>query len=492
MFYPKLTEQRQQTLTTEAFLGYDHDLKLSDGEFYDMENLTSDCYPLLAPRVRRGTVQALSGVQAICARDRLCWVQNQVLHINGASMEAYMPSVNIKAGEKQLVSMGAYLCIFPDGIYFNTEDYSDNGYMGHENTVDAAETPISVSLCLADGQALTLSFSQAAQPESPSNGQYWLDTSGSLHTIKQWAEALGQWVSVPTVYVKLAANGIGKGFKQYDGIEISGLSGNEQLKKLNGSQILYGADESSIVIVGLIDQAAEVTSGTVKTARRVPDMDFITECGNRLWGCKYGVADGKTVNELYCCKLGDFKNWACYQGVATDSWRASCGTDGKWTGAATLADSPVFFKEDCFHRVYPSASGAHQIVVQKCAGVQARASWWWTTGCITSRAWACACTTGACRRRSAAASARCCMPTRPRAVCAGNTSSAWRMRRTAGRCSSTTRARVCGTGRTARTQASLRGSATSCISLKMERSGPFTARPGRRTGRSGGWRRRGS
>ena len=139
MFYPKLTEQRQQTLTTEAFLGYDHDLKLSDGEFYDMENLTSDCYPLLAPRVRRGTVQALSGAQAICARDRLCWVQNQVLHINGASMEAYMPSVNIKAGEKQLVSMGAYLCIFPDGIYFNTEDYSDNGYMGHENTVDAAE-----------------------------------------------------------------------------------------------------------------------------------------------------------------------------------------------------------------------------------------------------------------------------------------------------------------------------------------------------------------
>ena len=86
-FYPKLTEQRQQTLTTEAFLGYDHNLKLSDGEFCDMENLTSDSYPLLAPRARRGTVQALSGVQAICARDALCWVQNQVLYINGASME---------------------------------------------------------------------------------------------------------------------------------------------------------------------------------------------------------------------------------------------------------------------------------------------------------------------------------------------------------------------------------------------------------------------
>ena len=124
------------------------------------------------------------------------------------------------------------------------------------------------------------------------------------------------------------------------------------------------------MIVGLVDETTKVTSGTVKTARKVPSMDFITESGNRLWGCNYGVADGETVNEIYCCKLGDFKNWECYQGVSTDSWRASCGTDGKWTGAATLADSPIFFKEDCFHRVYPSATGAHQVVVQKCAGVQ--------------------------------------------------------------------------------------------------------------------------
>ena len=81
-----------------------------------------------------------------------------------------MPSVNIKAGQKQLVSMGAYLCIFPDGIYFNTEKYSDNGYMGQENVVDAASTNVEISLCLVDGTALTVSYTQASQPESPSNG----------------------------------------------------------------------------------------------------------------------------------------------------------------------------------------------------------------------------------------------------------------------------------------------------------------------------------
>ena len=127
MLAPQLTETEKQTMMTEVFLGYNHNLELADGEFYDMENLSADDYPLLAPRPRRGTAQAIEGVQGILAKDALCWVQDQVLYINGASMEAYMPSVSISAGQKQLISMGAYLCIFPDGIYFNTEKYSDNG-----------------------------------------------------------------------------------------------------------------------------------------------------------------------------------------------------------------------------------------------------------------------------------------------------------------------------------------------------------------------------
>lgn len=370
MLAPQLTDTEKQSIVTEIFLGYDHNEQVADGAFYDMRNLTAQGYPLLMPRARRGTAQSIQNVQGLCAKDALCWVQNNTLYINGASMAAHMPAVSISPGKKQLVSMGAYVCIFPDGIYFNTEDYTDNGYMGRQNTVNAASAPISISLCQIDGAALTVDYTQASQPESPENGAYWLDTSGKLHTLKQWAETTGQWVSVPTVYLKLAANGIGQGFSQYDGIELSGLSGNEQVSALNGSHILYDVQESYLVIVGLVDETTTVTSGTVKAARRVPQMDFITESGNRLWGCKYGVVDGETVNELYCCKLGDFKNWECYQGVATDSWRASCGTDGKWTGAATLADSPIFFKEDCFHRVYPAATGAHQVVVQKCAGVQ--------------------------------------------------------------------------------------------------------------------------
>ena len=39
MLAPQLTETEKQTMMTEVFLGYNHNLELADGEFYDMENL---------------------------------------------------------------------------------------------------------------------------------------------------------------------------------------------------------------------------------------------------------------------------------------------------------------------------------------------------------------------------------------------------------------------------------------------------------------------
>lgn len=38
----------------DTFLGYNHNLRIADGEFYDMKNLTGDHYPVLTPRKARG------------------------------------------------------------------------------------------------------------------------------------------------------------------------------------------------------------------------------------------------------------------------------------------------------------------------------------------------------------------------------------------------------------------------------------------------------
>lgn len=368
MKQPELTATTQEQIITEAFTGYDHRLLIVDGASYEMTNLTSDAYPMMSARQRRANLGALTGVQGLLAKDALAWIRDGILWYNAQTMQPYMGGVTLTAGEKTMLSMGAYICVFPDGWYFNTEDYTDNGYMGHENSVSCAQTPLKIRICTVEGEIITVAYRQQSMPEDAQNNDYWLDSGSS--ELKQWSEVQSQWVTVPTVYVKLEANGIGQGFEQYDGIEISGLTGTEQIEKLNGSHVLQDVGEDYLVIVGIVDEDAEQSTGTVKSVRRVPEMDYITECGNRLWGCRYGVSDGKTVNELYCCKLGDFKNWACYQGISTDSWRAGCGSDGRFTGAATLADSPIFFKEDCFHRVYPSAQGAHQVKEIRARGVQ--------------------------------------------------------------------------------------------------------------------------
>ena len=77
-----------------------------------------------------------------------------------------------------------------------------------------------------------------------------------------------------------------------------------------------------------------------------PEMDYVIECGNRLWGCRAGTdRQGNPVNEIYASKLGDFRNWNCFMGLATDSYAVTVGTQGPFTGAITYLGNPLFFKE---------------------------------------------------------------------------------------------------------------------------------------------------
>jgi hypothetical protein len=109
----------------------------------------------------------------------------------------------------------------------------------------------------------------------------------------------------------------------------------------------------------------------VTLERKMPKVDFITEAGNRLWGCRYGLSNDKImVNEIYASKLGDFKNWNSFAGISTDSYAASVGTDGQFTGAITHLGYPIFFKENCIHKVYGNFPANYQIQTTACRGVQ--------------------------------------------------------------------------------------------------------------------------
>lgn len=352
MFFPKMAVPAQSRVTVNRFMGYDRRNGGELGCFEKMENLTSDGYPSLTVRKKRSMVTQLSRPNGLTSKDCLVWVDGSSLYINGECTE-----LSLQNGEKQLIGMGAYLLIWPDKKYINTCDLSDWGCL--ENTVETSGSTV-MWLCHGDG---TLWQDYVTGNTAPDEATLWLDTSASPCVLKQFDE--NGWIVVDDVSVMISATGIGVGFAAGDGVFISGCEAED----MNGSFILQAADDDYLVVQGIVEGV--ITQSTPVTVRRsVPEMDFVVESGNRLWGCKYGIVDGKAVNEIYASKLGDFKNWNCFAGLSTDSYVASRGSDGPFTGAAACLGSVLFLKENCMERVYPSPSGAHEIITLACCGVQ--------------------------------------------------------------------------------------------------------------------------
>ncbi len=378
LLFPQIipTKGTQQVLDT--FGGYHHAPRIAEGEFYDMLNLTSDDYPMLASRKKRGKVCAISNPAGLLGGEKLVWVDATKIYYDFEEVTGLVVSDEDWMYPKYMVRMGAYVCVFPDKVYFNTEDLSDFGSMEARFSARQA-VGVSYSLCKRDGSAYGSTPTASTQaPANPVNGSLWVDTAEYPHTLKQYSGASGTWVSIPTVYVRIAYPGIGAGFQKYDGVRISGLTDPPEPMHWrasglqDGEKLLYDCGENYIVIAGMLDRAYTAQSDLLTVERVVPDMDFVVECQNRLWGCKYGEVDGKQVNELYCCALGDFKNWSQFLGLSTDSWRASCGTGGAFTGAVTLGDNPIFFKKDGLHKLFPAADGAHTVTQNGCSGVSDR------------------------------------------------------------------------------------------------------------------------
>lgn len=362
MHYPELTPIPARRETVEVFRGLNRTDRPGAGEFRDMENLTSDHYPVLSPRSPRAVYAEAASPQGLIAKDCLCYVDGEDFVLG----EQRLPLGLSTAGEhcpKQLISMGAYVVILPDRLYVNTADPTDCGSL--DNTVTTREEA-TLEPCRSDGTLLKGWVNGETAPEDPKEGDLWLPAGET--GLKQWSSATGAWVGPISTFVKLTAPGIGQGFSRDDGVVITVPEGADT--SLNGANILTDVTEDSITVTGLVPMGTVLPPG-VKVERRMPEVDFLTEAGNRLWGCRYGSDEhGEFVNRLYACALGDFKNWNRFQGLSTDSYFANVGTDGPFTGAVTYLGRPLFFKENGMHKVYGSYPSEFAVQDTACRGVQ--------------------------------------------------------------------------------------------------------------------------
>ena len=360
---PKLREQKTSRKIVDTFRGYNHNLRISDGEFFDMKNMTSDHYPVLAPRNRRGVFAKPASPQGLIAKNTICYVDGTDFVIGEDRINM---GLSIKAEDcpKKLISMGAYVIIMPDKKYINTMALEDRGSIEASVTASNAE----LTLCNITGENYKNATVATTAPSNPSNMDTWIDTSSSPHVLKQYSATSSMWVTIATTYVKISAAGIGKNFAKYDGVTISGIDA-DALQWVNNAAVIWDCGDDYIVVVGILDETT--TAASVTVSRSMPNMDFVIESGNRLWGCRYGIAaNGQQVNEIYASKLGDFKNWNCFMSLSTDSYVASCGTEGPFTGAASHRGYPIFFKENHMHKVYGYYPANYQIQDSGCQGVQ--------------------------------------------------------------------------------------------------------------------------
>ena len=100
----------------DTFKGYNHNRVIGEDEFYDMENMTSDEYPLLAPRKPRRKIMEFAYPGGLHAHEKLCWTERTAFYYDGE----YVGQVN--PGSHDMVSMGSYVIIWPDKKIFNSQD----------------------------------------------------------------------------------------------------------------------------------------------------------------------------------------------------------------------------------------------------------------------------------------------------------------------------------------------------------------------------------
>ena len=210
--------------------------------------------------------------------------------------------------------------------------------------------------------------------------------------VREWSASVSTWIVIPSTYVKLSPvhvaveSNLERGvLRTGDGVQFTayGLDDNtdrDVKALLTSSHVLIEAKDEGlgtgyVIVPGVLPSAVvPLTSQDLEAlyiSREAPEMDYIVEAQNRLWGCRYGTTDdGKLINEIYASKLGDPRNWSVFEGLSTDSWTASRGTPAPFTGAAVLSGHPLFFREDSLEKVYPSTTGAHQIQTFSLDGVE--------------------------------------------------------------------------------------------------------------------------
>lgn len=292
------------------FKGYNKKSVIDDGEMRNMYNLSSDEFPCLYQRKPRGIYSEIySKPTAMIVKDKkLAVISEGQFYYDGTLYPA------LKLSDRtQMVAINTRICFFPEKLFFNVKT-KETGMLSASVVLETTTVMVTAS---------TITFTEELEIDK-----------------------------------KIFAG---------DAIQISAsdekLNISAVVQSVTGKSITF-PDETfiSVIAEGQTEMTIDVTY--IKVERKCPDLDFVMESNNRLWGVS------NADNTIYACKLGDPTNWAYFQNTTMDSYYAEQGTDGEWTGCAAYPTHMLFFKEDYIHKVYGSKPATYQIETAQCHALE--------------------------------------------------------------------------------------------------------------------------
>ena len=382
-----------------VFGGLNETYGCTDAEYSGGMNFSARDFPALSTRLPRRRLQELAGLNGMYHLNGLLTVCGRDLVYTPDEAPAQPVTVKnaVADSRKTMVGIGTKILIFPDKVAFDTADGSA-APLGA--AWEAGSLSVSFAPCDASGNTYEVKDKGTKEPEHPQDGQLFLKLNepdkpySAENTLEVYSDASGNWTVIPLDYCLVTAEGIGAEFRVWDTVTLTGTGAEQagQWAGLDGDRIVYGVTETTLRLRAdpggehfygrLVHNGSSAVwvsmDGTqreeyfpaegVKVERRVPDLEYLTECDNRVWGCS------SSENVIYACKLGDPTNWFSYRGIAADSYAVTVGSDGAFTGAATCMGYALFFKENTLHKLYGSKPSDFQLTSLRCRGVAKNAA----------------------------------------------------------------------------------------------------------------------
>ena len=199
-------------------------------------------------------------------------------------------------------------------------------------------------------------------PTTPADGDVWFDTSDSdLPSLKRYSTMYTGWFEFAARLVMILSDESkaayrAMGIKEGDRLQISGSSTGGRTVVADGYyEVLAATEDSMTVKCTPKTYSTGTNSATLAISRQVPDMDYVIEYNNRLWGYN------NKENEIYSSELGNSLSWNNFSTDATASYALKVGTNGAFTAIVPFGAYLLFFKEKCVHKLY----GAYPVVYQQ-------------------------------------------------------------------------------------------------------------------------------